>query len=175
MAIDSIWSLKSVAVPCALMKAKSSFPTLSIVCCKASSNPSAVFDGALIWKASFFICPCPIVQTRLSDLSVACSPVGRQLLSTTVAAASPKLRPWRSMSKGLQGSADMALSDWKPEIIKRWGQSAPQTITWSYVPNCNSRDAKIIAAEPEIQALHTTTGRVVKPNRVAIRCAVSPK
>ena len=55
------------------------------------------------------------------------------------------------------------------------GQSAPHTTAYSYVPNCNKRDAKIKAEDPEIQALHTTIGRVLKPNLVAMRCAVSPR
>ena len=96
IALASISSLKTVAVPCAEIKSISSaeIPAVFNAFVMAMFNSSPVRDGPLIWFASLLTEPPAtfIPEERFSsDVRI------------TVPAPSPKLIPSRVASKGLHG------------------------------------------------------------------------
>ena len=88
----------------------------------AREHPSAVFDGLLIWSASFLTAP-PTIFHVVSACSASVLP------NTIVADASPRFSPVLSISNGRHGSGETAFREEKPATTNLLRQSVPLTIT----------------------------------------------
>src|SRR5438128_713760 len=107
-------------------------------------KPSPVREGPEIWLASLALAPPAMIMLLQGSL-----------VTSTVAAASPRLIPLRSESKGLAGSSLSALKDLNPDNTNSVTRSAPHTITLRYFLFSIKRFAIIIASSPDMQALET--------------------
>ena len=80
-----------------------------------------------------------------------------------VAAASPRLRPQRSRSKGRHWSGESAWRHWKPLMMNSLCMSQPITTAVSQSPASMLRMATICALRPLMHALLTTNGGLGLP------------